>query len=84
MSQYITDNIECSSDDSDQEYFDKENSYAKNPNEENSDDEKDFVKKCVKDIKIFLKKKRTQSKKMLLKDIKILLRKKRKNTSISL
>ena len=38
--------------------------------------------KYVKDIKIFLKKKKTKGEKMLERDIKILLKKKKKKTSI--
>ena len=43
---------------------------------------KDSKKKHVKDIKIFLKEKRTKGKKRPQKDIKILLKKKKKKTSI--
>ena len=44
--------------------------------------EKESKNKYVKDIKIFLKKKKTKGEKMLERDIKILLKKKKKKTSI--
>ena len=45
---------------------------------------KDCKKKYVKDIKIFLKKKKTKGKKRPKRDIKTLLKKKKKKKSISI